>query len=226
MLDIYKDRHKGERCIIICNGPSLNKMDLSFLKHEICFGLNKIYLGFRKFDFYPKYYVSVNEKVLRQSEAEIKELTSIKFLSNRCPDIFKNNSLTHILDTSNPQHRFCKDISSGIEEGWTVTYAALQIAYYMGFTNVIIIGMDHRFSFTGNANEENILIGEDVNHFSNEYFANSAWDNPDLLNSEESYRIAKDVYESEGRHIYDATVNGNCNIFNKIDYLKLFEGKV
>jgi hypothetical protein len=40
----FKDKHKGERCIIIGNGQSLNQMDLSFLKHEICFGTNKFFL--------------------------------------------------------------------------------------------------------------------------------------------------------------------------------------
>ncbi|WP_408971725.1 tetratricopeptide repeat protein, partial [Planktothrix sp.] len=44
----FHNKHWGERCVIIGNGPSLNEMDLSFLKHEICFGTNKIYLGFER----------------------------------------------------------------------------------------------------------------------------------------------------------------------------------
>ena len=99
MLELYKNRHIGERVVIVCNGPSLNNMNLSFLKSEHVIGLNKIYLGFKKYKFYPKYYVAVNEKVLRQSYQEINELTCIKFLSNRAVELFNENSLTHIIDT-------------------------------------------------------------------------------------------------------------------------------
>lgn len=223
MIDVYKNRHLGERCVIVCNGPSLNKMDLSFLKNEICFGLNKIYLGFRTFNFYPKYYVAVNEKVLRQSELEIKKLTCVKFLSNRCADIFNSNPLTHIVNTLNPPARFSKDISQGLEEGWTVTFAALQIAFYLGFKEVVIIGMDHNFTYNGKPNEESKMEGNDPNHFHKDYFADGVkWDNPDLFNSEESYRIANEVFQGDGRNIIDATLNGRCNVFQKRSYKDIF----
>ena len=42
-----KDIHKGERCFIIGNGPSLNKLDLSKIKDEYTFGVNAIYLNHR-----------------------------------------------------------------------------------------------------------------------------------------------------------------------------------
>ncbi len=222
MLNIFKNRHVNERVVIVCNGPSLNKMDLSFLKDEYVIGLNKIYLGFKKFKFHPKYYVAVNEKVLRQSHKEINNLTCVKFLSNRANDLFTENSLTHIINTSNPSARFSKDISNGLEEGWTVTYAALQVAYYLGFKQVIIIGMDHRFSFQGKPNEAKFLKGKDNNHFCSSYFSNKEWDNPDLANSEKSYQIANNVFESEGRQILDATLDGACNVFEKVDYKKVF----
>ena len=223
MLEIYKNRHLGERCVIVCNGPSLNKMDLSFLKNEICFGLNKIYLGFKKFHFYPKYYVAVNQKVLLQSVTEIKALTSVKFLSARCGDLFQQNALTHIVDTSNPPARFCQDITNGLEEGGTVTYAALQVAFYLGLKDVIIIGMDHRFDYSGKPNQSNFLEGPDKNHFCSSYFSNENWDNPDLINSEASYKVARNVYEQSGRNILDATVDGACTVFNKKDYRSIFQ---
>jgi len=216
MTKYLKNRHLGERVIIVCNGPSLNNTDFSLIKNEICIGLNKIYMGFKTFKFYPKYYVAVNEKVLRQSELKIKGITSVKFLSNRCPELFSSNSLTNIIETQKPHERFCKDISLGLEEGWTVTYAALQIAYFLGFKQVIIVGMDHRFEYQGKPNEAKILHGKDPNHFCSDYFGGGqTWDNPDLEHSEESYLIAKAIFENDGREILDATVNGACNIFNK-----------
>jgi hypothetical protein len=49
-----QDRHRGERCVIVANGPSLNGMDLSFLRREVTIGVNKIFLGFQDFGFYPR----------------------------------------------------------------------------------------------------------------------------------------------------------------------------
>lgn len=216
LKNLIYNRHIGETAVLVANGPSLNETDFSLIRNQVCFGLNKIFLGFKKFNFYPKYFVAVNEKVLRQSSEQINELNCVKFLSNRAIDIFTDNALTYILNTTKPEERFSKAIHTGVEEGWTVTYAALQIAYYMGFSKVVIVGMDHRFEYQGRPNEEKILHGEDPNHFCGNYFGGGqSWDNPDLGNSEESYLIARKMFESDGREILDATVNGACNIFKK-----------
>ena len=222
---LLKNRHQGEQCIIVCNGPSLNLMDLDFLKQHICLGLNKIYLGFHKFGFYPRYYVCVNPTVIAQSSDEIEKLNAVKFIGNRGGTVVEN-ALTYAINTSNPPERFCKDISKGVREGGTVTYAALQIAYYLGFKQVVIIGMDHNFSFEGQPNESRIMQGADQNHFVANYFGyGQSWDNPDLQKSEESYQIAREVFEANGREILDATVNGKCQIFKKVDYRELFNVK-
>jgi hypothetical protein len=113
------------------------------------------------------------------------------------------------VNTRYPPARFCYDISQGVHEGRTVTYAALQIAYYLGFKEVIIIGMDHRYDYAGNPNEASRLDGADPNHFCADYFGGGqAWHNPDLEHSEESYRIARTEFEKDGRRIIDATFNG------------------
>ena len=41
-----KDKYQGQRAFIIGNGPSLKITDLSKLKEEFTFGLNRIYLMF------------------------------------------------------------------------------------------------------------------------------------------------------------------------------------
>ena len=65
-LERFKNKYKGKRCFIIGNGPSLNKMDLSPLKNEYTFGLNRFYLIRKRIGFYPKFLVSVNDLVLSQ----------------------------------------------------------------------------------------------------------------------------------------------------------------
>ena len=224
-LGLLKDRHSG-RAVIVANGPSLSRMNLSFLKHEYVIGLNKIFLGFKKFGFYPRYYVATNAKVVEQSALEIKKLNCVKFLSDHGANgLIDEDALTYRLHTEQSRivERFSRDIRQGVHEGWTVTYVALQVAYFLGLTEVIIIGLDHHYEYSGNPNEEAVLNGPDLNHFSTDYFGNGqTWDNPDLKNSEESYRIARGVYEQDGRKIIDATYNGACDVFEKQDYRSIF----
>lgn len=217
------NRERGRRCVLVANGPSLNKMDLVFLRKQTCIGLNKIFLGFKKFDFYPSYYVAVNDLVLEQAAEHIKALNCVKFISQRNMRWVPESAFTYHLNTTRPPHRFCKDITLGVHEGWTVTYAALQVAYYLGFQEVVIIGMDHRYTYQGQPNETHLLKGDDPNHFSTNYFSNQSWDNPDLAHSEESYLLARQMYEADGRRIIDATLNGACTVFEKQHYASLFE---
>lgn len=222
-LAAFHNRHQGERAVLVCNGPSLNHMDTRFLRKHICFGLNKIYLGFKKFGFYPRYYVAVNDLVIEQAAAPIKALNCVKFISQRNAAHVPESALTHYIRTHSPPHKFCKDITQGVNEGYTVTYAALQVAYYMGFKEVVIVGMDHRFSYQGQPNETRLMQGDDPNHFDPAYFGGQRWDNPDLAHSEESYRLARQVFEADGRRIVDATLNGACTAFEKQPYTQVFK---
>ena len=65
---------------------------------------------------------------------------------------------------------FSIDLTKGFVGGNTATYAALQIAFYMGFSKIIIIGMDHNFTHSGSPNQEGLLEGADPNHFDSSYF--------------------------------------------------------
>ncbi|MBN1267431.1 MAG: glycosyltransferase [Anaerolineales bacterium] len=222
-LATYKDIHRGQRCVIIGNGPSLNDMDLSFLKNEITFGTNRIYLGFERFGFTPDYYLSINPLVIEQSTEEILAVPAPKFLSlhgiKHIPE--DREDVMYLQSVDSPI--FSRDPRSGIWEGYTVTYAALQLAYYMGFSEIYLIGCDHSFATTGPANAEITSQGKDPNHFDSSYFGKGTrWHLPDLVNSEMAYGLARMVYEAEGRHVYDATLNGKLKVFPKVDYREFF----
>ncbi|RJR15189.1 MAG: DUF115 domain-containing protein [Nitrospiraceae bacterium] len=226
-MSCYKDRHKGQRCVIIGNGPSLNRMDLSFLKDEISFGSNRIYLGFEKWGFKPTYYVSVNQLVIEQSMKEILKIPVPKFLALNSLDGVSDTSGIILLKTtglpSDSVPPFSVDPRSCIWEGFTVTFVAMQLAWYMGFSEVVLIGVDHHFVTTGPANKEILSEGQDPNHFDPRYFGKGVrWHLPDLVNSEVAYRIAKMAFEADGRRIVDATVDGKLTIFPKADYRRLF----
>nr|WP_281250316.1 tetratricopeptide repeat protein [Planktothrix tepida] len=221
----FHNKHLGQRCVIIGNGPSLNEMDLSFLKHEICFATNKIYLGFERWEFLPTYYVAVNPFVIEQSVDEIREIPCPKFIGNRGITYFSpTDDMMFIKTFPSPGELFSKHPDVGLTEGSTVTYVAMQLAYYMGFNEVILIGVDHHFVTQGTPGQAIISDGDDPNHFDPDYFGKGlTWQLPDLENSEKSYQVAKQVFEESGRRIIDATVKGRCQVFPKQDYKEIFK---
>jgi hypothetical protein len=222
-LDALRDRHRGQRCVLVANGPSLNRMDLAFLRQETVIGLNKIYLGLRRFGFYPRYYVAINPTVLQQAAGEIRALNCVKFLGQTAPQAgLEEDALTYVVGPGPADEPFCHDLARGMHEGWTVTFAALQVAYHLGFAEVVLIGLDHRYTFEGPPNASRVMQGPDPNHFSEHYFGHGQrWDNPDLAHSESSYRLARSAFEADGRRIVDATVDGACTIFPKVRYQDL-----
>ncbi|MNX67310.1 Beta-barrel assembly-enhancing protease [compost metagenome] len=94
----------------------------------------------------------------------------------------------------------------------------------MGFSEVILIGVDHHFVTSGAPNREVVSEGEDPNHFHPQYFGSGVrWNLPDLENSEVAYTLAREAYTEAGRQILDATLDGRLTVFPKVDYQRLFE---
>jgi len=219
----FQNKHANEDCFIIGNGPSLNKMDLSPLANYHTFGLNKIYLIFERFDLNLSYLVSVNEHVIEQSAKTFEEMYCPTFLSMTASDgVVADKPHIHRLHTLNTWS-FYEDITQPICEGMTVTYVAMQIAYFMGFRRVFIIGVDHSFKQTGNSHETQVYEGEDENHFHPDYFKGQKWDLADVYGSEVSYHLANYHYKKDNRQILDATVGGKLDVFPKINFEKALQ---
>ena len=218
-LEQFRNKHKGEDCFIIGNGPSLNKMDLSLLNEYHTFGLNKIFMIFDRKPFNLSYHVAVNSHVIKQSKREIIKLSCQSFLAS-VPALINSVISDNIfyLGGTKPNKSFFKDVTQGINEGYTVTYVAMQLAYFMGFKNIYLIGVDHNFNQMGSPNETQKMEGNDPNHFDPNYFKGQEWQLADLEASEVSYVIANYYFSKDGRKIFDATLNGKLNVFDKIDF--------
>jgi len=243
-LAALKDIHKGQRAFIIGNGPSLNQTDLSKLKGEFTFGLNRIYLMFPQLGFSTTYLVSINDLVIEQCAQEMAALEIPKFIAWRSHRHFQNlqpfdaaqgkpstfnpstplmANLPTFLYTSYTGPRFSHDVRGRVWEGATVTNVALQLAFHMGFQKVILIGVDHNFATKGDANKTVVSTGDDPNHFSSAYFGKGfRWQLPDLDTSEIGYTMAREHYQKAEREVIDATVGGKLTIFPKADYDSLF----
>jgi hypothetical protein len=216
-LRAMRNLHAGERCVIVGNGPSLRKMDLSIINSEVTFGLNRGYLLFQKLGFATTYLMAISTHVVEQFAEEIVAEPSITFVSWQARQFLPpGHHAILVRQVRGP--RFSRDPANGIWGGGTVTYAAMQLAYHMGFSEVILIGVDHSFSTVGPAHDVVTSSGDDPNHFDPSYFGKGVrWELPDLPLSEISYGLARNAFEADGRRIVDATVGGKLTIFPKVD---------
>ena len=212
----FKDIHSGGRCVIIGNGPSLKQTNLTLLEGEITFGLNRIYLMFGELGFETTFHVVVNELVVEQCAEDFRRIKAPLFTTTFNRVFIKRADNTAYMNRlSGPS--FSCDVSRGIWEGATVTYVAMQLAYYMGFSDVILVGVDHRFGVSGPAHQVVESEGPDASHFDPNYFGKGfRWQLPDLETSELAYTLARDEFCRDGRRIVDATVGGALTVFKKM----------
>jgi hypothetical protein len=223
-LEGMRDLHRGERCFILGNGPSLKQTDLRLLKGEVTFGLNRIYLLFPELGFATNYLVAINTLVTEQCAQDIRALNLPKFITWRARNHLRGDPEVVFLDTDyTGPATFSTRATGRLFEGSTVTYVALQLAFHLGFEQVILVGVDHRFQTQGQPNVPVVSQGEDPDHFSPDYFGKGfRWQLPDLAASEQAYGLAREGFEAAGRRVQDATVGGALTVFPKVRYQDLF----
>jgi hypothetical protein len=219
VLRQWRDRFPGRRAVILCNGPSLLKVDFDLLQQSgiFCFGLNKINLLFDKTSFRPSCIVAVNPLVIEQN-APFYETTELPLFLDRCATGRVGPRANVAFLHSNPYPQFARDCSLSLWQGYTVTYVALQLAFHMGFRNVALVGADHTFATKGPANQTVVSGARDESHFDPNYFAGGMkWHLPDLFQSEVGYTMARDAFKAAGGQVVNATVGGQLEVFDRLD---------
>ncbi|MET1254651.1 6-hydroxymethylpterin diphosphokinase MptE-like protein [Aliikangiella maris] len=219
-LKSLKNSQLAKSCVILCNGPSLLEVDFDLLSSSniYTFGLNKINLLFEKVKFRPKSIVAVNRYVLEQNK-EYFANTSIPLFLDSYADKLGLSARSNIcyLHSSDFSGEFAPDCSMSINQGYTVTFVAMQLAFHFGFEKVALVGCDHNFETKGEANKTVIAEQSDPNHFDPNYFSNGVkWQLPDLEQSELAYRVAKLNYELAGRKLYNCSVGGHLEVFPRL----------
>lgn len=210
---VRKVKEKEEECLIIGNGPSLNGVSNEILSLLPSFGTNKI---FKK--FVPTFYVCINDNEINKNRLSIEQIDSkLKFTSSY-NQVFGSYGLTPSTEVE-----FSLDPLKYVNQGHTVTYVCLQLAYWMGFKKVYLVGIDHFYTQKGDPDEEIIWKGLDLNHFKGaEVSDNDKWNCANLEASEHYFQIAKETYEEDGKSIINLTHNSCLKIFetNSIDILR------
>lgn len=231
-INRWYNHDKGKRAFLIGNGPSLNKCDLSLLRNEITIGVNSIFLKTEELGGLPTHYVVEDNFVAEDRAAEINALTG----TNKWFGNYLNYSLSgddvHWLNVrmrydSYPGFPyFSTDIARQAWTGGSVTYLCMQLAFFLGIKELYLIGFDHHYEVP----KDTVIDGlkytstsDDPNHFDPTYFGKGLrWHAPMTERMELGYDRARRMYERFGRKIYNATVGGHLEVFERVDYASLF----
>lgn len=226
-IEKFKGIHQNQRCFIVATGPSLTVDDLNVLhdNHEICISMNRIYNIFSKTEWRPDYYLIEDEKMIEDLSEEIAELhLPHKFVSAK-PETYwqqrdarssiKYNMIVQDYDDMNVG--FSRHLERCIYNGRTVTYACLQLAVYMGFKEIVLLGVDFNYSSDIYAESNHF---EGYHHSYKEIRLNPIHPEKMLL----AYEKAKEVCDAQGIKIYNATRGGKLEVFERTDFDKLFGG--
>lgn len=228
-----KDKYRGERCFIIGNGPSLNELDLTKLQNEKTFGVNAIYLNYDKMKFHPSFYVIEDYLVAEDRANEINSYheAQYKFFGNYLDYILKPDSKSILMNvlvkyTEPFDPYFSKNAVRSVGVGGSVTFICLQLAYYLGFKEVYMIGFDHNYKVIATEVDDNNVIlskEDDENHFNPTYFGKGyRWHDPRVDRMTQGFEKARKVFEEDGRKVYNATAGGHLEVFERVDYDSLF----
>ena len=230
-----KDKHKGERCVVIGNGPSLNKTDLDQLKGTPTFGVNGIYYADTRLPEPLAFYVVEDTKVFEENTADVLAYGREKAQTFILPTLYRpslgpeddpimfrmNGGFYRTKDLSCCRPRFSTNAAEVLYCGQSVTIINLQLAYWMGFSEVGLIGMDFSYAIPQGTQIQGSLYtsaGDDPNHFDPRYFgAGKTWKDPRLNRVLSNYFLAKAIYESDGRRIVNCTVGGALEAFDRVD---------
>lgn len=261
----YKNRYMGQRCFIIGNGPSLRAFDLDKINEsgDFSIGSNRIYLIFSQTNWRPTLFTCVEQDYVRKSLREMSAIeSSLKLITTEqnddhwgkmfpvdgaLPIRFKQIPDQLVLNKMPP---FSEDITDCVYSGQTVTYVNIQIAAYMGFKEMILLGVDHCYAqkwyipqelrnYDWDRNPRNYEPGHEwkgeiqrtegvKNHFCDNY-ADGLFDGKgeDSISqpveaATMAYKAAKQYAEAHGIKILNATRGGKLNVFKRVVFDSLF----
>ena len=244
LKDIYGPQMRGlknglknrKRCFLIGNGPSLNNTDLSLLKDEITFAVNGFFLKAKDLDWTPTFYV-VEDHLVAEDRAEALQQFKgpIKFFP-----AYLGYCIQPADDVIFYNHRPRKSYPDGFDfslkadeityTGCTVIFSAMQLAAYLGFEEIYLIGVDASYELP-----KDVEISEDYgtsildmqtddpNHFHPDYFGKGfRWHDPQVSKMLDAYQEARKVCEPKGIEIINATIGGKLDVFKRANYKSLF----
>jgi len=240
-LEGLRNKYYGQSIFIIGNGPSLNKIDFDALKDYYCFAANKIYLMFDRVDWRPDFYTSVDWRVTPDCYEEINKLSGMTFFfARRFHGMLREGEDVFWFESFSPgrllSDKFEPDVTKGLRGAGTTLMAALQLAFFLGFRRMFLIGVDASFVVPdsvlqsggdrfGTGVQINLESTEDdPNHFDPRYFGKGAkWHDPNLDELKKGFRNAHRAIHVLGGELYNSTIGGELESVPRLPFEEALE---
>ena len=239
MPELVKDSYCGKRCFIMATGPSLAYKDLSFLKEETVIALNLAIITLDLYGITPAFniisdkYQYINYKEVYEKLTYNKPVNKV-IVSSACEtfpkDLIDENTFFSPIKLQQEKADFSTNpMINGFARGKTVAVDAIQLAYYLGFDEVYIIGMDmkmdcdwgkdgHCYEVHKNKRFENIKILTKESH----EIQRGPPGHPEYMAIiEECMVLAKSKFNQSKRKLFN-DIRSELNSLDKIDILKKF----
>lgn len=230
-LKEYKDKYKGKRCFVICNGPSLTQADYIRLKDEYTFGMNMIFNWFEKTDIETDFLVvqDYHNRAVDMQEGFKKVKKSKIILSDH---IFKKygykteashlkvpGSMWNMHFPHRIQRFMINDEKIGFAIGKSVAFLCVELACFMGFKEIYLIGSDCTFDGGIKNMHASGLSGSELNDDKIDKMEKYMLKNKKKIYQGiiADYMIAKRYSKKYGIHIFNATRGGALEVFPRVD---------
>lgn len=229
LFTTLKGSSYGKRCFIIGNGPSLRIEDLGKLVEEDCIGTNDIYKVFEVTKWRPKYYLMWD----RYSKSTASQVTNIE-----CPYVFLGDyycrfnkverkeyiCLHQHYNMSEDKYEISENIEKKIINAPTVSFGAMQLMAYMGYTEIYLLGFDHNYTFEFDKNGKVIATGKECAHFYRDEVPEDII--ADVRGMTKAYESFAQYAQLHGITVRNATRGGKLEVFERVDFDSLFpQGK-
>lgn len=226
-VEKYRNIASMKSCCIVGSGPSLCVEDLELLydKGIPCFGTNRLYKIYSDTRWRADYYAIFDQGLShdRQVISEVASYGHDAFFINKeaswevrtygrkiCP-VMVDWSRDNLI---NPQ--FSMDCAKRIFGIGTVTYCCMQLAYYMGFRKIYLIGMDNKYTMTHTEDGRYFKEIGRPTYFSNLERCDKSIKCGAIWEMNIGYDYAERISERLGFKVYNSTRGGHLETFKRI----------
>ncbi len=241
----FESIHNGKRCFILGNGPSVQGVDLTQLRGEFVFTVSNGYLHTGFSDILSKYHCIPQITYGKMTEDDVvawfKEMhehigdaelflneTEASLVSRY--HLFPGRAINYVGLLEDFDHwlgRGLIDISKPIPRCQSAPVMMLMIAMYMGFNEIILLGVDHAELKTrkyGYPFKLKVQNGKDMSVGSNEMVVNTMHDDLQAYaRLWRQYRVLHKISEANSIQIVNASDASELDEFSRVsltDYLR------
>jgi hypothetical protein len=241
---LLKNIHQGERCFILCNGPSVKEQNLKYLKNEIVFSVSSGYMHAAYEEIKPRYHVvpqitfglfTVSDAVSWFKEMNQSLKSEILFLSSQQYKLVEeslslnDHNINYVLMNGEFDEDFSvPNIDQCIPGVQSVAIMAIMIAMYMGFDKIYLLGVDHDWFMKKNYS---YAFGQ-TNFAGKDQGVQANGEMLDLLLADQlpiaatlwkQYRALHEIANKNDIKIYNATAGGALDEFERVDFEGIFQ---